>query len=293
LNTKPLDEQLKEIEKYAVLGNDKMQELLQCKDYFEDMLSKVNTHLEYKTKDLKTIEECRDEVTAHQRAIAEHRESERKAKMAKSPFDIGDKSGAQDKTDDDEELLQASPFGTSSSPPFSASTGPSPFTSAAANKGTQPFADSVKSQADMMQLIQTQVDKRMEAVANDFTNQLLQVQRTLMEAVMAKPTNTPPQATAPTPTTKEPITPTQRQPEDHPRTPRHGQERFDSDRSPSRPNIKQATMKHNANTAATSRLETERSTAKQDKLEALRQQETAATVDLTADDTPSQNSPEA
>ena len=47
-------------------------------------------------------------------------------------------------------------------------------------------------------------------------------------------------------------------------------------------------MKHNANTAATSRLENERSTAKQDKLEALRQQELADTVDLTSEDTPSQ-----
>ena len=282
LNHKSLDEQLKEIEKYAVLGHDKMQEFLQTKDYYEDMLAKINIHIESKNKDLQVLEMCRDEVTAHQRLLAQNKELERKSKLAKSPFDTTDKTTAGDA--DDEELLKAAPFGSTSQPPFSSSPATSPFAATQPTSAAPPFADSVKTQADMFQLIQQQVDKRMESVANDFATQLMMVQRTLMEAVMADKNGSTSAPAAPTPT--QPSTLTPRPEEETPqRTPRQGQERFAGDRSPVRQNIKQASMTHTATQSAAVRAEATRQAARQDKLAELRKQDVSDdTVDLTADE---------
>ena len=284
LNHKSLDDQLKEIEKFEVLGNDKMQELLQCKDYYEDMMAKINIHIEYKNKDLKVLELCRDEIKEHQRQLEDAKELERRSKLAKSPFEATDKTAGTDM--DDEELLKATPFGISSQQPFSSSPAASPFTAAPTPSPAPPFADSVKSQADMFQLIQQQVDKRMESVANDFTNQLLMVQRTLMEAVMADKNGKVPVSPPPPPAPTQTLSPTQQPDEETlPRSPRQGQERFADDGSPLRPNIKQASKVHTATQAATERAEASRTAARQDKLAELRKQDTSAdTVDLTAEE---------
>ncbi len=245
LNAKSLDDQLKVIEKYTVLGEDRLQELCTYKENCEDMLQKINLHIEHKRQDLKTLQSCREEVSIYQRALNEQKEQERKHRLGKSPFDPAETpAGAEG--EDDEELLDASANGASHSP-FSSAPGASPFATAAATARPPPFADSVKSQTDMLNLIQQQVDKRMETVQNEFATQLLQVQRTLMEAMKGERPPTP-RSAAPTPTAQDsPLTPTVEAPIDltdpdpveTPPAGRQGQERLDrEDRSPLRQSIK-------------------------------------------------------
>ncbi len=287
LNSKSLEDQLKEVEKFTELGTDKLQEMIDVKNHHEEMTTKLNLLIAFKHKDLATLERCREEIRAYLAEMEQRKEYERRLKNGKLPSDPygGKKPAGEDADDDDEILHGAAPAAPS---PFSASTPPGPCSASAAS----PFADQVRSQSDILSQINHKMDEKMGAIQQDFQRQLMEMQRNLMQVMAGRSPSPAPRAAA-SPTIPATSTPSSTPPQasaaqapqptsdigDEAPKMRMGQERFREDRSPVRSNIKEATMhRDNGNAHA---AEAARAEAKNKKLQQLRQSDQ---IDLTNDE---------